>query len=58
MSTVKLFFFNITRSVSGLPSQFRKRHQSKQHLLRGDIFKIFGKGGEPYMGDLAFSGGT
>ena len=29
-----------------------------QQPLRGEIFKIFGKGGEPYMGDLAFYGGT
>ena len=29
-----------------------------QQPLRGEIFKIFGKEGEPYMGDLAFYGGT
>ena len=36
-----------------LPSQFRKHHQSKQQILGGEIFKIFGKGGKPYIGGLS-----
>ena len=42
----------MTESVSRLPSQFRKQGQSKQQPLRGKIFNVFGKGGEPYMGVL------
>ena len=42
----------MTESVSRLPSQFRKQGQSKQQPLRGEIFKVFGKGGESYMGVL------
>ena len=30
-----------------------KHCQSKQQPLRGDIFKSFGKRGEPYMGGLS-----
>ena len=45
-------------SVSRLPIQFRKHLQSKQQPLRGQIFKIFGKGGEPYMGGLENHGST
>ena len=43
---------NITESVSRVPNQFRKHCQSKQQPLRGEIFNIFGKGEEPYMGGL------
>ena len=42
--------FNITRSVSWLPNQFRKHCQFKQEPLKVEIFKILGKGGEPYIG--------
>ena len=35
-----------------LLNQFRKHCQSKQQPLRGQIYKSFGKGGEPYMGGL------
>ena len=44
---------NITESVSWLPNQLKKHFQSKRQPLRGEIFKIFGKGGEPYMGRLS-----
>ena len=44
-------------SVLQLPSQFRKDCQSKQQLLRGEIFKILGKRGTFYGAPLHFMGG-
>ena len=50
--------FHIMGSVLQLPSQFRKDCQSKQQLLRGDIFKILGKGGgNLFCGAFAFQEG-
>ena len=46
-------YFNISLSVSWLPNQFRKHCQSKQQPLRRERFKSFGKGGEPYMGEVS-----
>ena len=43
--------FCFTRSVSWVPNQLRKHCQSKQQPLREKMFKISGKGGEPW-GDL------
>ena len=50
--------FNITRKVSRLASQVRNHRLSKQQPLRGEIFKILKKGGEPYIGGLRIYGGT
>ena len=49
--------FNVTGSVTWLPNQFMKHCQPKQQPLRGEIFQIFGKGGNLKWGDLAFYGG-
>ena len=35
-----------------IKSNFNLNYHSKQQPLRGEIFKIFGKGEEPYMGVL------
>ena len=49
---------DITESVTWLPNQFRKHCYSKRQPLRGEIFKIFGKRGEPYMRGLSILWGT
>ena len=46
--------FNITRSVSRLPGQFRKHRLSKQLPLRWRYLKFWGWGENLTWGDLAF----
>ena len=36
----------------GYQINLRNNANLKQQPLKGEIFKIFGKGGEPYMGGL------